>query len=245
MEAPLALVTGASRGIGRAVAIELARRGYDIAFCWHTDETQAQHTAAEINGLGRKVQHCQCDVADSEAVNSWVSAVERNIGPLDVVVNSAGITRDRPLVMMSNAEWESVLNTNLGGVFNVCRAAAFGLLKRKRGSIVNLSSVSGIYGNASQANYAASKAGIIGFSRTLAKEFGSYGIRVNVVAPGLIETDMTTVLGDAKLKRMVANVPLKRIGLPEEVARCVAFLASEDAAYVTGQILGVDGGLVF
>jgi 3-oxoacyl-[acyl-carrier protein] reductase len=240
----LALVTGGSRGIGRAVVLELAARGFDVAFCYHSNETAARPVAAEAERLGARAHGVRCDVADSAAARAWIAAVERELGPIEAVVNSAGITRDRALVMMSDEEWGEVIATNLTATFTVCRATAFGMSKRRRGCIVNLSSVSGVYGNATQANYAASKAGVIGFSRSLAKELGPLGIRINVVAPGLIDTDMTAALQPARIERMVAALPLRRLGTSEEVAKLVGFLVSDDARYITGQVMGVDGGLV-
>lgn len=244
MQRRLALITGGSRGIGRAVVLDLAARGFDVAFCYHRNEAAAQAVAAQAEGLGARAQAARCDVADGAATTAWIAAAQRDLGAIDVVVNSAGITRDKPLVMMGAEQWGEVITANLTGVFNVCRTVVFGMLKRRRGCIVNLSSVSGIYGNAGQSNYAASKAGIIGFSRSLAKEVGPQGVRVNVVAPGLIETDMTASLDRARLDSMVGTVPLRRMGTAEEVARLVGFLVSDDARYITGQVMGVDGGLV-
>lgn len=241
---PVCLVTGGSRGIGRAVVREMAQAGYRVAFCYRARSDEAEALVAELAGCGCVVQATRCDVADHAAVAAWIADVETRLGPIEVVINSAGITRDRALAMMDPAEWTDVIETNLGSVFNVCRAVSFPMMKRRRGCILNMSSVSGIYGNVGQANYAASKSGIIGLSRTLAKELGAYGIRVNVVAPGLIDTDMTAKAG-ARLERIVRSVPLGRVGTPADVAKSVAFLASDHAAYITGQTLGVDGGLVF
>lgn len=249
MSRKLALVTGGSRGIGKAVVCELAARGYDVAFCYRSNETEAADTRAQAETMAGgenpvRVAAHRCDVADHDAVTDWVRTVERELGPIEAAVNCAGITRDRPAVLMSQSEWGDVIDTNLTGLFNVCRSVAFPMLKRKRGSILNLSSVSGVFGNPGQANYSASKAGIIGLSRALAKELGPNGIRVNVVAPGLIETDMTADLPANHAQRMREATPLRRMGHVREVARTVAFLSSDDASYITGQVVGVDGGLV-
>lgn len=244
MSRRLALVTGGSRGIGKAVVIELAARNYDIVFCYRTNEEEATRVVAEVGAGGARVSAERCDVSDDAAVNLWVRSVEREIGPIDVAVTCAGITRDRPAVLMSQIDWTDVVNTNLTGTFNVCRSVAFSMLKRKRGSILNMSSISGVFGNPGQANYSASKAGIIGFSRTLAKELGPNGIRVNVIAPGLIDTDMTAGLSADVRQRFADATPLRRMGRVEEIAKVAGFLCSEDASYITGQVIGVDGGLV-
>jgi len=244
MTSPIAVVTGAARGIGRAIVEDLASQGYRVAFCYRTNDALAQDICAAADRRGEQVRATRLDVADEAAVRGWIADIETTIGPIALLVNCAGITRDRALALMSTDDWQEVVDVNLTGVFHTCRAAVFPMMKRKQGCIVNLSSVSGVYGNATQSNYAATKAGIIGFSRSLAKELGPLGIRVNVVAPGLIDTDMTAKLDPARLERMLAGAPLRRAGQPAEVAAAVRFLASSDAAYITGQVLGVDGGLV-
>jgi 3-oxoacyl-[acyl-carrier protein] reductase len=244
MSTQVALVTGASRGIGRSIATQLARDGFDVAFCYRAAASAAQEVACEIAALGRRVFHRQCDVSSLSSVQGFVQGTEEALGPVSLVVNSAGIIKDGPLVTMPPEAWQQVLATNLDGVFNVCRSAVFEFMKRRCGCIVNLSSIAGVFGNATQANYSASKAGIIGFSRALAKEVGPYGIRVNVVAPGFVRTDMTASVQPARLQKMLAAVPLRRVAEPEEIADVVSFLASDRARYITGQVIQVDGGLV-
>jgi len=242
-ESRVALVSGGSRGIGRACVLRLAADGYDIGFCYHSNADAARVVEKEVLELGARVASRQVDVSDGAAVRDWVAGAAEELGPIDVAVTSAGITRDNPLVLMTDDEWHGVLDTNLDGVYHVCRAVVFDMMKRKSGSLVNISSVSGVYGNATQSNYSASKAGIIGFTKALAKEVGRYGLRANVVAPGLIETDMTAQLADPARKKMLQSVPLKRLGTAEEVADLTSFLASDRAAYVTGAVFQIDGGL--
>ncbi|WP_405583979.1 3-oxoacyl-ACP reductase FabG [Streptomyces sp. NBC_01092] len=241
----IALVSGGSRGIGRATVLRLARDGYDVAFCYRSNTDAAEQLAKEAAESGTRVTATRCDVADADDVRDWYARTERELGPVDAAVTSAGITRDRPLVLMPEDDWNQVLRTNLDGVYHVCRAAAFSMSKRKTGAIVNLSSVAGIYGNMGQANYAASKAGIIGFTKSLAKECGPRGIRANVVAPGLIETDMVGDMPEAALQKQLKNVALGRLGRPEEVADLVSFLVSERAAYITGSVFEIHGGGTF
>lgn len=237
----VALVSGGSRGIGRATVLRLVRDGYQVAFCYQRDADAARAVEKEAAALGGRATARQVDVTNAADVQAWVLGVEHDTGPVDTVVTSAGVVRDAPLVMMSDEDWDRVLDTNLRGTFLVCRAAVFHMMKRKSGSVVNVSSIAGVAGNASQGNYSAAKAGIIGLSRSLAKEVGRYGIRVNTVAPGFIETDMLSQLSDGYRSRMLEQTPLRRFGEPEEVADAIAYLAG--AGYVTGAVLQVDGGL--
>ncbi|SDG50975.1 3-oxoacyl-[acyl-carrier protein] reductase [Lentzea fradiae] len=239
----VALVSGGTRGIGRATVLRLAEDGFDVAFCYRSAGEAATLLEKEVAELGVRVRSDQVDVTDAGSVRTWVAEVEADLGPVDLAVTSAGITRDNPLALMSDEDWHAVLDTNLDGVYHVCRAVVFGMMKRKRGSIVNVSSVSGVHGNPSQTNYSASKAGIIGFTKALAKEVGRYGIRANVVAPGLIETDMTAGVSGQAMARMLGSVPLGRLGTAAEVAHLISYLASRDAGYVTGSVFQIDGGI--
>lgn|SRR5262245_4552705 len=240
----VALITGGSRGIGRSIALQLARDGYNIAFCYRQAHAAAQEVEAEIRRLGGRVSQQACDVCDFAAVQSFLQATNEELGPPLVVVNSAGIIKDNPLVLMDSEAWHAVLSTNLDGVFNVCRSSVFNMMKHKRGCIINISSVAGVYGNASQTNYSASKAGIVGFSKALAKELGPFGIRVNVVAPGAIATEITGMVNPKMMERIISSIPLRRIGEAQEVADLVSFLVSERARYITGQVIQIDGGIV-
>ncbi|WP_411109431.1 3-oxoacyl-ACP reductase FabG [Streptomyces sp. c-19] len=236
-----ALVSGGSRGIGRAVVLRLARDGHQVAFCHQTPSEAARSLEKEAAELGATVVASQVDVTDAAQVKAWVQRTEAELGPIEVVVNSAGIVRDTPLVMMEDGDWGDVVDVNLTGTFHVTRAAVFGMMKRKSGCVVNLSSVAGLYGNATQTNYSATKAGIIGFTKALSKEVGRYGIRANAVAPGFIDTDMVSGLSENHREKARKGISLSRFGRAEEVADAVAYLLT--AEYVTGTVLTVDGGL--
>jgi 3-oxoacyl-[acyl-carrier protein] reductase len=234
LEGKLALVTGASRGIGRAIAAELARAGASVVVGYRSGAEEAEALAAEIDGRA-----VQADVADPVQAARLVE----DAGDLDILVNNAGLTRDGLIARMPDEDWRMVIDTNLGGVFHTCRAVARGMMKKRAGSIVNLTSVVGLHGNPGQTNYAASKAGIIGFTKSLARELASRGVRANAVAPGYIRTGLTDVLPEEVQQAILANTPLARLGTPEDVAGAVRFLCSDEASFVTGEVLLVDGGL--
>lgn len=235
-----ALVTGSTRGIGRAIAEALGGAGARVAVVGR-DKARADGVAP---ALGNGAQGFACDVSDVAAVNRLVADVEAAFGGIDILVNNAGLTRDNLLVRLKDEDWDAVLNANLRGAFATIRAAARGMMKRRWGRIINIASVVGLTGNKGQANYAASKAGLIGLSKAVAKELASRNILVNVVAPGFIDTDMTAALTPDARQELTAQIPLERLGLPTDVASTVAFLASEHASYITGQVLVIDGGMV-
>lgn len=236
-----ALVTGASRGIGRAIALRLAEDGANVAVIYAGSADKAEAVVNEITALGVNAKAYRCNVADSAAVNETVKAVTNDLGKIDILVNNAGITRDGLMLRMKDEDFDAVLDTNLKGAFNMIRACYSGFIRKKSGRIINISSVSGIMGNAGQANYSASKAGVIGLTKSVAHELASRGITCNAVAPGFIQTDMTENLGDNN--PLLNSIPLGRMGKPEDIAAAVAFLASDSAAYITGEVLKVDGGL--
>jgi 3-oxoacyl-[acyl-carrier protein] reductase len=240
---PVAVVTGGSRGIGRAAVIRLAADGFDVGFCYLSSPEAAHEVAAEARRVGARVLARKCDISVAGQAEELVSEAEAELGPLAAVVANAGVVRDRLFARMADDEWDAVIRTNLDGTYHICRAAARSLMRHDSGSIVTISSVAGIYGNIGQANYAASKAGIIGFTKSIAKELGRFGVRANVVAPGMITTDMTADLSAEKRKEQVGRIALRRPGTPDEVADLISFLVSSRSAYITGQVLGIDGGL--
>jgi len=234
LEGRNALVTGASKGIGRAIALELGRAGASVVVHYNSGRDEAEAVAAQIGGRA-----AQADVSDPAAARALVE----DAGELDILVNNAGLTRDGLIARMSDDDWETVLRTNLFGAFYTCRAAARGMMRRRAGAIVNVSSIVGVHGNPGQTNYGASKAGLIGFTKSLARELGSRGVRANVLAPGYVTTQLTDVLPDEAKAAMLANTPLGRLGSPEDVARAVRFLVADEASFITGEVLLVDGGL--
>lgn len=239
-----ALVTGASRGIGRAVALAFAAEGASVALNFAGNVAAAEAVRAEIESAGGKAILVPADVSDENAVEDMVKTVTEAFESIDILVNNAGITRDGLLLRMKEEDWDAVLNTNLKGIFLCTKAVSKFMMKKRYGRIVNMASVVGVTGNASQANYAAAKAGVIGFTKAMAKELASRGITVNAIAPGFIRSDMTDVLPDKVKEAMLAEIPLGRAGEPADVAKAALFLASDQAAYITGQVLKVDGGMV-
>ncbi|MCX6884246.1 MAG: 3-oxoacyl-[acyl-carrier-protein] reductase [Verrucomicrobia bacterium] len=239
----VAVVTGAGRGIGRAIALKFAAAGADVVCVSRTAEN-SERVASEIRALGRKAWAVAVDVADTAAVGSAAEKILAEAGRVDILINNAGVTRDTLLMRMSESDWDAVLDTNLKGAFSFTKAFSRSMIKQRSGRIINVSSVIGLIGNAGQCNYAASKAGLIGFTKSIARELASRGITVNALAPGFIETDMTSGLSDALKAELVKNIPLGRIGQSEDVAEAALFLAGPGAKYITGQVLTVDGGMV-
>lgn len=236
-------MTGASRGIGRAIALELASRGAFVVINYNGSKDRAEEVKSQIEAAGGKAQTYQCDVSDFETCQAFIQDVIKEHGRIDILVNNAGITRDGILMKMSEEDFDRVIETNLKGTFHTIRFASRQMLRQRSGRIINMSSVVGIAGNPGQANYAASKAGVIGLTKAVARELASRGITVNAIAPGFIETEMTAVLPDAVKEASVAQIPLGHFGKPEDIAKTAAFLASDDAGYITGQVIQVDGGM--
>ena len=239
----VAVVTGAGRGIGRAVALAYARMGADVACVSRTEENSAK-AAVEVEALGRRAWAVAVDVSDTAAVDAAAGKILDDAGRVDILVNNAGVTRDNLLMRMSEEEWDTVINTNLKGAFNFTKAFSRPFIRQRSGRIINIASVIGLIGNAGQSNYAASKAALIGFTKSIAKELAPRGITVNAIAPGFIETDMTAALDDKVREGILGNVPLGRFGSPDDIAHAAVFLAMEPSGYITGQVLTVDGGMV-
>ncbi len=239
----VAVVTGGSRGIGRAIALALAREGCRVVINYHSNASAAEQVVAEIEALGSQALAVQGDVSIAAQAQALIERALEAFGAIDILVNNAGITRDGLLMRMSEADWDAVLDTNLKGAYHCVKAVQRSMLRRRAGRIIQISSVSGLRGNAGQANYAAAKAGLIGFTKAVARELAPRGITVNAVAPGFIETDMTEALGEEMMAQVQTQIPLQRLGRPEDVAAAVVFFASPQAAYITGQVLCVDGGL--
>lgn len=237
------LITGASRGIGRACALELAGQGFHVAVNYRRDVEGAKDTVRLVESLGSRASLFQGDVSSHEEAKSLIESVEKELGPIDVLVLNAGITKDALLIRMNEEDWDRVLEINLKGVYNVAKWAARSMMRRKNGRIIAVSSVVALTGNAGQANYCASKAGVIGFVRALARELSRYGITANAVAPGYIQTDMTENLPQGAKENLAVAIPMGRLGTPEDVASAVGFLAGKNSAYITGQVLSIDGGM--
>lgn len=243
MTAKVALVTGGSRGIGKEIALALAKEGNNIAISYGNNTDSAMEVVKELKSLGVKAIAIKSDVSISEDVTNLVKTVEDQLGTIDILVNNAGITKDGLLIRMTEEDWDNVMDVNLKGTFLCTKAVSRAMMKKRYGKIINITSVVGITGNAGQGNYSASKAGVIGFTKSMAKELASRGIRVNAVAPGLIQTDMTNVLKDEVKAEMLKMIPLNVMGNPGDIANLVVFLASEKSDYITGQIIKIDGGM--
>jgi 3-oxoacyl-[acyl-carrier protein] reductase len=239
----VALITGASRGIGRAIAIEAAKNGASVAAVYNGNENAAKETLTEVLKYGVKAEIYKCDVSDFEAVKITVNEVIKTFGGVDILVNNAGVTADKLVMAMNEEDFDKVVAVNLKGAFNMIKHTSMNFIKRRAGRIINVSSVSGICGNAGQANYSSSKAGLIGLTKTVAREFASRNITCNAIAPGFIDTDMTEKLPENIKEQAISNIPLKRMGKPEEVAALAVFLASDAASYITGEVIKIDGGL--
>jgi 3-oxoacyl-[acyl-carrier protein] reductase len=245
LESKRVLVTGGSRGIGAAIVRAAMQEGAEVAFVYHHSAGAAQELSQGLQGRypEQRCRALQCDVADTDGMRELIKAVTQEFGRLDVLVNNAGITRDAGFARMSRGQWDDVMATNLGSMFNATQPLVLQLVKQRAGAIINLTSIVGVYGSAGQANYAASKAGIIGFTKALSKEVAPFGVRVNALAPGFIETDMISAMSDDRFKHLKSQIPAGRLGTPEDVAHVVCFLASDKASYITGQVIQVDGGL--
>lgn len=243
LEGKVALVTGGSRGIGRAISLKLASLGADIAVVYVGNEEEANETVDQVRAMNRKAQAYYCDVSDFETVEKSISRVVSDFGRLDILVNNAGINRDKLSMRMNEEDFDLVVDVNLKGAFNTIRHASPIFMKQRSGRIVNISSIAGLMGNPGQANYAAAKAGMVGLSKTIAKELGSRGVTCNVVAPGFIKTDMTDAMNEKRLQEALQNVPVRRMGTAEDIAETVAFLCGDGAGYITGAVIQVDGGL--
>ncbi|MGN1401700.1 MAG: 3-oxoacyl-[acyl-carrier-protein] reductase [Bacillus sp. (in: firmicutes)] len=239
-----AIVTGASRGIGRAIALELANAGANVAVIYAGSEEKAKAVVDEICSLGRNSVAIRCDVSNSEQVSAMMKQVSEELGTVDILINNAGITKDNLLMRMKEEEWDQVIDTNLKGTFLCTKAVARMMMKKRKGKIVNIASVVGLTGNAGQANYVAAKAGIVGLTKTAARELAPRGINVNAIAPGFISTDMTEKLSADITGTMLSQIPLARFGKPSDIAKAVLFLSSDDSSYMTGQVMAIDGGMV-
>lgn len=240
LKGKVAVITGGARGIGKSIALELASRGADIAIL----DMMSSNTPKEIEALGVRAIEVMCNVADAEKAETAINEVLEKLGAVDILVNNAGITRDNLMLRMKQEEWDAVISINLTGVYNMCKAVVRPMMKAKSGKIVNIASVVGQMGNPGQANYSAAKAGVIGLTKTIAREFAKKNIQANAVAPGFIDTDMTKKLSQDVVNYFISNIPTGTFGTPEDVAKAVAFLSSSDSNYITGQVINVDGGLV-
>lgn len=243
LEGKVALVTGAGRGIGKEIALTLASYGADVIVNYNGSKEKADAVVEEIVKMGRKAVAVQCSVADFDACGEMITSMLKDFGHIDILVNNAGITRDNLVMKMTEEDFDAVIDTNLKGTFNTIKHMYRPFLKQRAGRIINLSSVSGVLGNAGQANYAASKAGVIGLTKSMARELASRNITVNAIAPGFIATDMTAAMTDAAKEATLSQIPLKRAGEPKDISEMVAFLASDKASYITGQVISVDGGM--